>query len=555
MLITVVQPWIFLSPVRGRRVKVLSTAAIASKIPGMQRKGWHPVLTCAEAGEWESRLLQGEERAEWQAMVSAGEAIAEAVLQDFAELGGFPADEPILVLAGKGHNGGDALLAAAAILRRVPAARATVFSVFGSDRFRPLALRAARALVEANPHRVKMISARDFLSASCGPISLCLDGIFGFQFRPPLADPALAVIRRINAADGIRLRAAVDLPSGLGAQVGAGPFRADFTYATGIVKEPLLLPEHAPEVGRLRYLDLGFFRSAEDGPGPGRSFVLTPEILDWLRGQRPPRSDKRTYGHVGVLGGSRDLPGAVLMTVQAALRSGAGLVTAFVPESLASVFAARAPEAMWVGLPETPAGGIALEGLHRIRQLSPRLSALAVGPGLGKEPETHALAAQAALACPVPLVLDADALQPEILQEVARQADRPIVVTPHAGELARLRGSGPDELSAAELRDFAKQKRIQVILKGSVTRVTDGEVLGYSLWGGPVLARGGTGDVLAGLTAGLLAQSPEDPLRAACSAVVWHGRAADRLARERGVVAVTALDLLEHLAGALRAKA
>jgi NAD(P)H-hydrate epimerase len=334
------------------------------------------------------------------------------------------------------------------------------------------------------------------------------------------------------------MRVAVDLPS-------AGVFRADFTYATGSVKAPVLA---APTAGRVRYLDLGFFRGDE----AGEQRVLTPEVLAPLGGWRAPASDKRTHGHVLIVGGSGAYPGAVLMTVLAALRSGTGLVTAFVPETLVPAFAARAPEAMWVGWPQTPTGGLALEGEHLLRARLERGTALVLGPGLGRERETLALAASLVANSPLPLVIDADALQPEIVR--AGTAAR--ILTPHAGEYARIESAVPESAT--------------LVLKGPVTRITRwaefsasagakrgrkppaaSSVVYHSFCGGPVLARGGSGDVLAGLIGGLLAQTPAEPMLAAARGVVWHGLAADALAQARGSTAVTVTELLEHLPGVL----
>jgi NAD(P)H-hydrate epimerase len=378
---------------------------------------------------------------------------------------------------------------------------------------------------------------------------VCLDGVFGFQFRPPLDERAGAVLRWANALP-VRLRAAVDLPSGLDA---ADAFRADFTYATGVMKTPALACANA---GRLRYLDLGFFGVERVVPN-ALDYVLTGEILSPLSAFRSPLSDKRAYGHLFVLGGSRNYPGAVLMAVLAALRSGAGLVTAFVPESLAPAFAARAPEAMWIGWPETAEGGLALAGHYLMRERLGRATALAIGPGLGREPETLALVRDIVANAPVPVVLDADALQPDIV----RAGSTSRVLTPHAGEFARI-------AAGASLREFCGETGATVVLKGSVTRIGTAETVYHSFFGGPVLARGGSGDLLAGLIGGLLAQasavaerlsvprgseSASATLLAASRGVVWHGRAADALARSRGQVAVQTTQVLDCLSEVLRA--
>lgn len=478
----------------------------------------HPILSCEAARRWEERRFGGDEAREWPAMQAAGRAIAAAVRRDFSELGAWPAAARLLVLAGKGHNGGDALLAAQALLAAGPDVTADVIFACGSRRLRPLAQRAWRDLSERGGPRVRMLVAPE------GPYDVGLDGVFGFQFRPPVEPPVAALFERINGHP-IRLRAAVDLPS-------AERCRADFTYATGIAKTPLV---GSPVAGRIRYLDLGFF----DAPGADEAAadrVLLPAVLAPLAGWRDPASDKRTHGHVFIVGGSAEFPGAVLMTVLAALRSGAGLVTAFVPEPLVPAYAARAPEAMWVGWPLTPAGGLALEGEHLLRRKLERASALVIGPGMGREAETLALARSLVAHSPVPLVLDADALQPDLVG--AGNAAR--IVTPHAGELARVGGR------AAQRPDTV------VVEKGPITRIGSGDTVYHSFFGGPVLARGGSGDILAGLIGGLLAQTPGDPRLAAARGVVWQGRAADALARSRGAVAVTATDLLDFLPAALR---
>lgn len=477
----------------------------------------HPILSCHEARQCEDRLFGGEEEREWPAMQRAGQAIAAAVGRDLREVGGMRADGRVLVLAGKGHNGGDALIAARAMLADFPAARAEVLFAFGSRRLRPLAARAWRELAQAAGPRVREIDA------PTGAYDLSLDGIFGFQFRPPVEARVEQLIARANATP-VRMRVAVDLPS-------AGLFQADFTYATGIMKAPAL---EGRTGGRLRYLDLGFFSPPADGGARDR--VLLPEVLAPLRGWRAPGADKRSFGHLFIVGGSGHFPGAVLMSVLPALRSGVGLVTAFVPEPLVPVFAARAPEAMWVGWPQTPGGGLALEGEHLLRERFERATALLIGPGLGREPETLALARSVVEHAPVPLVIDADALQPDIVG--AGRAPR--VLTPHAGELARIGGR-------------AGQRGGPVLVeKGPLTRIVDGSVVYHSCQGGPVLARGGSGDVLGGLIGGLLAQTPGDPLLAAARGVMWQGLAADALAREHGPVAVSTTQLLDFLPVALR---
>lgn len=489
----------------------------------------HPVLTCAEAKAWEAGLLKGE-AAEWAAMQRAGAAIAAAIEEDFREIGGLPDDARILVLMGKGHNGGDAVIAATALLKHRPRARVTVHPVFSTGSPRPLTQRALREFILTAGNREEPF---DWRSAQANSYDLCLDGVFGMQFRPPLEEPAAKMLAWVNTHPRIRLRAAVDLPSGMGDENAGTVFRADFTYATGIVKAPVVAESNAACTGRPRYLDLGFF--AESQPASS-SRVLQASILAPLARLRPARTDKRTYGHLFVVGGSRQYPGAVLMSVQAALRSGVGLLTAFVPASLVPEYAAKFPEAMWVGWPETPTGGLAATGVKLLFEKLPRATACVIGPGLGAEPETLSAVQAIVRNTNIPLLLDADALRPEV---IAAAQGRRFICTPHAGEWQRI---------AAELQP---DDNTVLVRKGSTTRIRTGGAVYHSFFGGPVLARGGSGDLLAGLIGGLLAQAPDDLLLAAGRGVVWHGLAADLFARDKGQVAVQTTQLLDYLQPAL----
>lgn len=497
----------------------------------------YPVLTCPDAKAWESSMLKDEAQ-EWAAMVEAGTKLAQAVLEDFREIGGLPSAAGILVLVGKGHNGGDALLAAREILARHPDATATVVLCFGAGELRPLAGRALDRLKADASGRVQLLAAAKALNDN-RVYALCLDGIFGFQFRPPMAGPIADLVAAVNAHPAIKLRAAVDLPSGVGENSAGTVFRADFTYATGIVKLPVLNARQVNAVGRLRFLNLGLLRAHAAPEAHER--MLTGELLAPLGVLRPSQTDKRTYGHLLVVGGSRSYPGAVLLAVRAALRSGAGLVTAVVPAQLAPEYAARHPEAMWVGCAENAAGGLDASCLPAVRERASRATAMLVGPGLGSAEHTIAFVTQLADEAQVPLVLDADALRREVFEHVR---EKTFVATPHAGEFQRI---APVLFSDGK---FTAPRGV-LVLKGPMTRVTDGRMIYHSPFGGPVLARGGSGDILAGLVGGLLAQAADDPLLAACRGVVWHGHAADLLARARGQVSVETTQLLEQLGPAL----
>lgn len=486
--------------------------------------GSDPVLDCTAAAEFEQKRFGGDAAQEWAAMQTAGVAVAGELQRDM-RMAGVAADQPgsVLLLVGKGHNGGDALLAAARLLTRTCWSIEVGF-VFGQNRLRPLALTAWQALQHVGGSgRVRAVRRDQIENRSYHAV---LDGVFGFQFRPPLPETASSWFAAVAQAR-VRFKASVDLPSGLNEP---DAFVADATYATGIFKTPLL---DGAGAGRLRYLDLGFF--LPDVPGDQR--VLKADVLNPLRRLRTARCDKRDFGQLAVVGGSRSYPGAVGLSVAAALLSGVGNVMAFVPESQAAAFAARWPEAMWMGCPETEDGSIAMEAGLAIRRHLQRATAFLIGPGLGREPETLALVAELIRDSKIPLVLDADALQPELvgLGEVRR------ILTPHQGEYDRSRVD----------RDALPDGSV-VVRKGPLTRIETENAVYHSIEGGPVLARGGSGDMLAGLIGGRLAVTPHDLVAVAAQGTFWHGRAARRVAERWGEVAVRNSTLLAELNPVLR---
>lgn len=508
--------------------------------------GSDPILDCRAAAAWEAKLLP-DEAAVWQAMQRAGIALAEAIRADYAMTRAPQRGLDVLVLAGKGHNGGDALLAARHLAEEPRAvASVTVFLLSPLSDLKPLARRAFELLDERRSIRALASASElaDVLRAE--RFHLCIDGALGMAFCPPLRAREAEILKLANEAPNIDFRAAVDLPSGVGDASDPSAFAADATYATGVLKTPLLA---ASQAGVLRYLDIGFFSPLANESATER--VIAGRILDPLRAWRPARSEKRRFGHLAILGGSRSMPGALAMSVAAALRSGAGLVTVFAPESMVASLASLYPEAMWRAWPETPEGGLALEGLWQIRAFLGQAAALLMGPGMGRERETQALLADVAGLWDKPIVVDGDALQPDIVEALRAAGNASAILTPHDGELARLTGEDASDDAA---RRYAEANEVALVRKGSSSRVLGGGRMFLNTTGNAVLARGGSGDMLAGLAAGLLAQFPDQPLDVACAATHWHGKAADLWAAERGQTAVRSTELLDFLSAALESR-
>ena len=514
---------------------------------------FHPVLPCERAAEFEEEILGSDTGKIREAMTRVSEALAHQLLCDFNEFRPMPRDPRILVVAGKGHNGGDALLAGRLLLRSRPRGEAVIWPMVDPSGFSPLAREAFDSFVKEDHCTVLPVAEAAFDALGRQHFDICLDGILGMRFEPPMQGWMAAIVEFLNGMD-IGFRAAVDLPSGLCKDTDAPVCRADFTYATGILKSPLLEHDALKWTGRLRYLDIGFF---DDGMGgkdcpadwfAGRQ-VLTDAVLADLRKLRHPDCDKRSHGHLFVIAGSKEMPGAALLAVKAALRSGVGLVTAFVPETYAPAFAAEAPEAMWVPCEENEEGGLSLEAEVHIRKKLSRATALVIGPGIGTSLETRAVVEEVIRNTTIPVVLDADALQQALVSKIKG----PYVLTPHVGEFARLSSSVPEVVSPERLWDYMKNFGLEgaVVLKGPNSWVASGDSLAMSPFGSSVLARAGSGDMLSGLIGGLLAKG-FTAVDAARMGVVWHGQAGEYLARYMGHVAVSSSKLLNYLHEPLR---
>ena len=309
----------------------------------MSPHAFHPVMTCAEAREFERAFFDGDADGSRVrgAMRMAACGVARETRRLLDETSGDASR--LVVLCGKGRNAGDALLAAGELL--TPGAECLVCAPEGVARLSAEAARALEHLMSKSGAGVRVAESWDceFVRRPC----VILDGLTGSGFRPPLSGAMREAVLGANRCENA-LRVAVDLPSGAGDKSDAPLFAAHLTVATGILKSPMLSPEARASAGRIRYADIGFF----DGGAPESSVsVVSPAGLRELDATRHAMSDKRDHGHVAVIGGHRMMPGALLLNVLGALRAGAGLVTAFCTASVHAAFAAAAPEAMWVGWP------------------------------------------------------------------------------------------------------------------------------------------------------------------------------------------------------------
>ncbi|WP_158751947.1 NAD(P)H-hydrate dehydratase [Acidobacterium sp. S8] len=485
-------------------------------------------------------------------MEHAGHAVARFVLAEF------PQAERITVLCGKGNNGGDGFVAARAL---AAAGRKVKVLLLGypadlkgdaKEMFERMELAPVLAPDEAALDSAQII---DLLKES----DLFLDAVVGTGFKPPLKGVALALRNRINSL--VAPVVAVDLPSGWDAD--SREYLADGAYRADAVVT-FTAPKLAHVCGNLT--DSAHKPIVVAGIGSPDEAITSELNLTWAGASkrvtetpRPAESNKGKYGHVLVIGGSYGKAGAPSMASLAALRTGAGLVTAAVAQPILDAVARITPELMTIPLRAGSQGEISSSNLDAdtLKELLDKKTVLAIGPGLGQSPETEAFLLGLLEKTNLPTVLDADALN--ILAKHKEKIDgrnRLLVLTPHPGEMARLAGISTSEVQANReplAREFAMNHRVTLVLKGWRTLIAhpDGSIA-INTTGNPGMAKGGSGDILTGIVAAMLAQYPHLAGEAVNAAVYLHGLAADFAVREQDEHTLLATDTIAHLSTAFR---
>jgi NAD(P)H-hydrate epimerase len=352
---------------------------------------------------------------------------------------------------------------------------------------------------------------------------------------------------------------AVDIPSGISSDSAEliGPaVRARLTVTFTAPKLGNLLPPACDYSGELVIASIGSPAELIESSGSQLNLVEREFVGQWLAAsRRGPHAHKGDVGKVLIIAGSRGKTGAACLAAEAALRAGAGLVTIAAPESSQPLIAARvATECMTEPLPETESGAVRREAVDRALDLEAERDVIAIGPGLGSEEEsTRAFVRVVAIKRQRPMVIDADGLNSLApwAENLCGSPELPLILTPHPGEMARLVAKPIQEIIKNRIevvREFASRHGLIVVLKTSRTLIAapDGEVY-INITGNAGMATGGSGDVLTGLIAGLLAQKIDDPLGATISAVYLHGLAGDLAAARIGARAMTASDITAQL--------
>jgi len=518
------------------------------------------VLTAAEMQACDRATTERFGVASIDLMRAAAAAVAAFAQVEFKQAG------RVTVLCGRGNNGGDGMMTA--WLLADAGLDVTTLLLGEPARLKGDAAEAWAELTNPARGKIHVVTTAEELARlkSALDTDLIVDAVVGTGFKPPLKGLALAALKWVKASKAPIL--SVDVPSG---------WAADATTAsvdTPVFPSDAVITFTAPKPAHM----FGQLTRRWDQPvvvapiGSPDAAIVSAQRLRWagsaLALAQTPRvtaANKGLFGHVLVVGGTfgsaGGKAGALSMAALAALRVGAGLVTAAVPAPALGVVSSIAPELMTWPLEASAAGSISDENFapERVERLMAGKTVLAIGPGIGQSPETVKFVTGLLAATKIPAVIDADALnilagKPVLLGKLAK--GRTLVLTPHPGEMARLTGKTVAEVQAKRLEtacSFAERLGVTVVLKGARTLIAhhDGQV-SVNTSGNPAMAKGGSGDLLTGLIAGMLAQYAGDAARAVEAAVYLHGLAADFAVREEDEHTLLATDSLRQLGRVFR---
>lgn len=489
-------------------------------------------------------------------MENAGRGVVEFLTERFGPLN----TQNITIVCGRGNNGGDGLVVAR--LLRAQGLKPRVALLAAPESLKGDAARNyERLAAEGAPEFAVDSAAWQALKKTLVGTTLLVDAVLGTGLTRPVEGFLGEVVRDLNVVfPGARV-VAIDLPSGINADSGelmGDSVRANATVTFTAPKFAHVFPPACERMGDWSVKQIGTPPEALEGDPELFMNLTGPEDLAWLVRPRALEAHKGDFGRVLILAGSVGKTGAAALAAKAALRAGGGLVTVATAKSALPIIASLGMEFMTEPLPETDAGTISLRALDygRMEKLMEGKTVLAIGPGLGTVPETAEFARVMVNQSKIPVVVDADALNAFAGCMATFRAGRPsppeAVLTPHPGEMARLTGLPAAEIQSRRVecaREFATKHKLNLVLKGFRTLIasSNGQVA-VNPTGNPGMAKGGTGDVLTGVIAGLLAQFPAlSVAQVVAGAVYLHGLAGDLAARSTDVASMIAGDLLEAI--------
>ena len=524
------------------------------------------VVTADEMREIDRMTVKGYGISGTVLMERAGLAVAEKIRELYER-------RKVIVLSGGGNNGGDGIVAARNLHEWGWNVKIILLSK--ENKLSPDCLKQYKTAKKAGV----VIAFRDHITGKDLHSALVVDALFGTGLSKNISGKTAELISFINASDAPVI--SVDIPSGISSDTGqimGDAVRSDYTITFGLPKRGHLLYPGADYTGRLFIEDIGFpdeLLYAEKF----KAELLEKRNVSLLIPERQRYSHKGDYGHVLVIAGSRGKTGAAFMCAKACLRAGAGLVTIGIPESLLDIFQSRVTEEMTLPLPDRGDGTLSSKALEKILQfLSEKADVLAIGPGISVTDDTKKLVRELLLKSAAPTVIDADAINSlEGNKQILKKAKAPIILTPHAGEMARLLNDTRYKMQDARTNPplppfakggrggiteiiryiekdriniatkFAKETGTYLVLKGVPTVIAEPEGRVFiNPTGNSGMASAGTGDVLAGMLAGFLGQGL-NPLEASILGVYMHGLAGDIAVKSKGEHSLIASDIIDSI--------
>lgn len=485
-------------------------------------------------------------------MENAARGTVAAMFRHFPGL----AQRRVGILAGRGNNGGDAFAVARYLLNRGVSCRVYLFAA--REEVKGDAAANLEILSRMGGEIFEILNLEEW-QAQKGQVEACdflVDGIFGTGLKGEVRDFFKEIIQSINSLG--RPVVAIDIPSGLDSdsgQVLGSCIHASLTVTFGLLKRGLVLLPGAGHCGKVVLVDISLPRASVETEGIQDHLIEGAEFLPFLA-PRDRDAHKGKFGHLLVLSGSAGKSGAAAMVCQGALRVGTGLITLGIPESLNPILEMKLTEPMTEPLPETKEKTLGLSAHGRIMELCSGKSALAIGPGLSIHPETSRLVQGVIRSANLPMVIDADGLNPFMGKlDLFRKSRRDLILTPHPGEMARILETSVREVQQSRVqtaRQFAKKYGVILVLKGARSLIASpsGDVF-INPTGNPGMASGGMGDVLTGMIGGFLAQGLPS-LEAARLGVYLHGLVGDYVAHRSGERGMAAMDLVEETPRVLR---
>ena len=485
-------------------------------------------------------------------MENAGLRIFEKLREKFPEV----SKEKIVIVAGKGNNGGDGLVVARHLYNR--GARPYVLLLASKGEMKGDAAVNLKIADKIGIKINEVCSLKDWnlQKEKVFKSSLIVDAIFGTGLIKPAQGLYATVIEDINKSKAYKI--AVDIPSGLSSdtfQIIGPCVKADLTVTLAAPKIAHIFPPAEKYVGELVVADISMPSFLFDDDNLKLELVEKKTVLPYFK-RRGKDTHKGTYGHLFILSGSLGKTGAAVMTGKAALKMGAGLVTIGTPESCLPIVARSMVELMTEPLPETSERTVSHEALKKVLSLLKGKDAFMIGPGISTHKSTSKLVLSLIPKIKLPAVVDADALnilasKPEILKSLPQ----PVVLTPHPGEFARLLNLSTRDVVERKLKlvpQFAQENRAYLVLKGYRTLIAtpEGRIF-VNPTGNPGMATAGSGDVLSGMIASMIIQE-ENLLEAILAAVYVHGLSGDIAAEKLGEKSLIAGDIIRYLPSAVR---